>query len=126
MTKAAIALLGIDLGKNSCSAAGLDAGGTIVFRCLARAHTPPAFNRRQDEASWDRQTRQRLPTNAAHPWCPRGDSPLRKQDSPTAAWLRQLLSRAHPDVAVVALAAKLARIAWATLRSGQAYRPLPG
>ncbi len=49
-----------------------------------------------------------------------------KQDSPTGAWLRQLLSRAHPNVAVVALAAKLARIAWATLRSGQAYRPLPG
>jgi transposase len=49
-----------------------------------------------------------------------------KQDTPTGAWLRQLLSRAHPNVAVVALAAKLARIAWATLRSGQAYRPLPG
>jgi transposase len=49
-----------------------------------------------------------------------------KQDSPTGAWLRQLLSRAHPNVAVVALAAKFARIAWATLRSGQAYRPQPG
>jgi transposase len=49
-----------------------------------------------------------------------------KQDSPTGAWLRQLLSRPHPNVAVVALAAKLARIAWATLRSGQAYRPQPG
>jgi transposase len=49
-----------------------------------------------------------------------------KQDPPTGAWLRQLLSRAHPNVAVVALAAKLARIAWATLRSGRAYRPLPG
>ena len=49
-----------------------------------------------------------------------------KQDSPTGVWLRQLLSRAHPNVAVVALAAKLARIAWATLRSGRAYRPLPG
>jgi transposase len=37
---------------------------------------------------------------------------------PTAlgAWLRGLLERAHPNVAIVALAAKLARIAWAILR----------
>lgn len=31
-------------------------------------------------------------------------------------WLRQLLSRSHPNVVVVALAAKLARIVWAVLR----------
>jgi transposase len=33
------------------------------------------------------------------------------------AWLRGLLERAHPNVVVVALAAKLARIAWALLRN---------
>ena len=37
------------------------------------------------------------------------------------AWVRQLLTRAHPNVVVVALAAKLARIAWAVLRHGRNY-----
>jgi len=32
-----------------------------------------------------------------------------------------LMARAHVNVAVVALAAKLARIAWAVLRSGADY-----
>jgi len=32
MTKTPIAVLGIDLGKNSCSLAGLDATGAIVTR----------------------------------------------------------------------------------------------
>ena len=32
------------------------------------------------------------------------------------AWLQNMLARAHPNVVVVALAAKLARIAWAVLR----------
>lgn len=31
-------------------------------------------------------------------------------------WLQKLLARSHPNVVVVALAAKLARIAWAVLR----------
>ena len=37
------------------------------------------------------------------------------------AWIRQLLTRAHPNVVVVALAAKLARIVWAVLRHGRAF-----
>jgi transposase len=48
-----------------------------------------------------------------------------KQASPTGFWIRQLLARSHPNVAVVALAAKLARIAWATLRHGTVYQPQP-
>ena len=32
MTKTSIAVLGIDLGKNSCSLAALDAGGAVVWR----------------------------------------------------------------------------------------------
>ena len=32
MTKTPIAVLGIDLGKNSCSLAGLDASGAVVLR----------------------------------------------------------------------------------------------
>jgi transposase len=32
MTKTPIAVLGIDLGKNSCSLAGLDATGAVIMR----------------------------------------------------------------------------------------------
>jgi transposase len=44
-----------------------------------------------------------------------------KQATPIGTWVRQLLTWAHPNVAVVALAAKLARIAWAVLRHGSSY-----
>lgn len=46
---------------------------------------------------------------------------LSKADTPLGQWLRGLLARAHYNVAVVALAAKLARIAWATLRRGTTF-----
>ena len=36
-------------------------------------------------------------------------------------WLRALLARTHKNTAVVALANKLARIAWAVLHSGRNY-----
>jgi transposase len=38
-------------------------------------------------------------------------------------WLRRLLVRAHRNVVIVALANKLARIAWAVLSGTQPYRP---
>ena len=41
--------------------------------------------------------------------------------TPLGAWLRGLLARAHKNTVVVALAAKLARIAWAVLRSGRGF-----
>jgi transposase len=53
---------------------------------------------------------------AALPW-------LAKAQTPLGAWLRDLLARAHRNVAVVALANKLARIAWATLRHGSPFEP---
>ncbi len=46
---------------------------------------------------------------------------LSRSETPLGAWLRALDERAHPNVVVVALAAKLARIAWAVLRSGDDY-----
>ncbi len=46
---------------------------------------------------------------------------LSRSVTPLGAWLRGLLARAHVNVAVVALANKLARIAWAVLRSGQKF-----
>jgi len=47
---------------------------------------------------------------------------LSKSATPLGAWLRNLLQRAHPNAAVVALANKLARIAWAVLSRGEVYR----
>lgn len=46
---------------------------------------------------------------------------LAKRDTPIGAWLRGLLARGHRNVAVVALANKLARIAWAVLRGDQPF-----
>jgi transposase len=45
-----------------------------------------------------------------------------KQSPGLKAWLAQLTSRTHHNVAVVALANKLARMAWAVLATGEAYR----
>jgi len=39
-------------------------------------------------------------------------------------WLRDLLTRAHKNTVIVALAAKLARIAWAVLAHGGQYEPM--
>ena len=49
-----------------------------------------------------------------------------KQTPGLKAWLEQLTARTHHNVAGVALANKLARMAWAVLATGEAYRaPLP-
>lgn len=45
---------------------------------------------------------------------------LAERDTPLGRWVKGLLGRAHKNV-VVALANKLARIAWAVLASGRAY-----
>ena len=47
-----------------------------------------------------------------------------KQTSGLSTWLAQLTSRTHRNVAAVALANKLARIAWAVLAKNESYRPL--
>jgi hypothetical protein len=44
-----------------------------------------------------------------------------KTSTRIGAWISQLINRAHPNVVVVALAAKLARIAWAVLRYVRAF-----
>ena len=45
-----------------------------------------------------------------------------KQSSGLSAWLIQLTARSHPNIVAVALANKLARMAWAVLARGEAYR----
>lgn len=49
---------------------------------------------------------------------------LLSQDTALGRWLRALSERAHKNVVVVALGAKLARIAWAVLRRGRAFDAL--
>ena len=44
-----------------------------------------------------------------------------ERNTPLGRWAKALLSRVHPNVAVVALANKLARIAWAVLRRGETF-----
>ena len=44
-----------------------------------------------------------------------------ERDTPLGRWAKSLLSRAHPNVVVVAFANKLARIAWAVLRRGERF-----
>lgn len=46
---------------------------------------------------------------------------LAKSASPLGGWLRGLLARGHRNIAVVALANKLARIAWAILRGDEGF-----
>ena len=44
-----------------------------------------------------------------------------KRDTALGRWAKGLLSRVHPNVAAVAFANKLARIAWAVLRRGETF-----
>ena len=46
-----------------------------------------------------------------------------KQSSGLRNWLAELSSRSHYNVVSVALANKLARMAWAVLARGEVYRP---
>jgi hypothetical protein len=46
-----------------------------------------------------------------------------KQSSGLTAWLVQLTARTHHNIAIVALANKLARMAWAVLARNEVYRP---
>ena len=48
---------------------------------------------------------------------------IEREGLPIGAWLDRLDARAHKNVVVVAMANKLARIAWAVLSSGNEYKP---
>ena len=46
-----------------------------------------------------------------------------KQSSGLSTWLASLIARKRKQVATVALANKMARMVWAVLFKGEAYRP---
>ncbi len=50
---------------------------------------------------------------------------LNRADHSIGHWIDQLEARTHRNVAVVALANKLARIAWAVLTGGNSYKAMP-
>jgi transposase len=93
-----IVVLGIDLGKNSCSLAGLDASGQVILRRRMRRSSVESFVEGLGRCI------------VAMEACCRASSGA-----------RGLLARAHKNVVVGALANKLARIAWAVLARGRTY-----
>ncbi|WP_047170938.1 IS110 family transposase [Methylobacterium sp. GXF4] len=193
-------MLGIDLGKNSCSLVGFDVAGGVVLRRRARRETvvgltakPPAcivameaccgahhlgrlleaqghtvrlisipgigtmtatalraavddgstFARVRDLPAWlglvprqhttggkpkllgiskrDNAYLRGLFIHGARAALPS----MAKAEDATGRWLRGLLARAHYNAVVVALAAKLARVAWATLWKGVSFERQP-
>ena len=48
---------------------------------------------------------------------------IKRDRVPIGAWMDALEARAHRNVLIVAMANKLARIAWAVLSRGEEYRP---
>lgn len=106
---------------------------------LAAVGDASAFARGRDLASWLGLTPRQHSTGGKTKMLgisKRGNRYLRKQlihgaraamphlaAKPTrmGAWLREMLARSHPNVVVVALAAKLARIVWAVLRHERSF-----
>ncbi|WP_376100538.1 IS110 family transposase [Roseomonas sp. CCTCC AB2023176] len=99
----------------------------------------PAFARARDVPAWLGLVPRQATTGGKPKLLgisKRGNGYLRKQlihgarsalpkvaatETPLGAWLRGLLGRTHKNKAVVALAAKLARIVWAVLQGGRDY-----
>ncbi len=90
-------------------------------RRVARLGSPSVHHRRQAEAAWHQQTRQQLPSPTADPRCTRRAAYVAERDTPLGRWAKGLSGRAHRNVAIVAFANKLARIAWAALRRGERF-----
>lgn len=51
---------------------------------------------------------------------------VERKDDATSRWARDLKQRRHPNVAIVAMANKLARIAWAVMTTGKTFDPARG
>ena len=83
---------------------------------MAWAEPTPAFHGWKNQDTRDQQTRnQYLRKQLIHG--ARAAMPhMAAKQTTIGVWLQQMLSRSHPNVVVVALAAKLARIVWAVLR----------
>ena len=114
-------------------------GPTIASALVAAAGRAESFDRGRDLAAWLGLVPQQFTTGGKPKLLgisKRGNKYLRKllvhgaraalphvaeRDTPLGRWAKGLLGRAHHNVAVVALANKLARIAWAVLRRGETF-----
>ena len=90
-------------------------------RRLAGSGSAPVRHRRKTEASRDHQTRQQISAQVADPRRTSRAAPCRRARHSARQMGQGLLGRAHPNVAVVALANKMARIAWAMLRHREKF-----
>jgi transposase len=114
-------------------------GPTIASALVAAVGQAASFDRGRDLAAWLGLVPRQFTTGGKPKLLgisKRGDKYLRKllvhgaraalphvaeRDTPLGRWAKRLLGRAHRNVAVVAFANKLARIAWAVLRRGEAF-----
>jgi transposase len=114
-------------------------GATISSALIAAIGKGETFERGRDLAAWLGLVPRQFTTGGKTKLLgisKRGNKYLRKllihgaraalpyvaeRDTPLGRWAKSLLSRAHPNVVVVAFANKLARIAWAVLRRGEPF-----
>ena len=114
-------------------------GAIVASALVAAVGRAESFDRGRDLAAWLGLVPRQFTTGGKAKLLgisKRGNKYLRRQlihgaraalpyvaerDTPLGRWAKGLMSRAHRNVAVVALANKLARIAWAVLRRGQRF-----
>jgi transposase len=114
-------------------------GVTIASALIAAVGKAETFGRGRDLAAWLGLVPRQWTTGGKPKLMgisKRGNKYLRKQlihgaraalphlaerDTALGRWAKDLIARVHPNVAVVALANKLARIAWAVLRRGERF-----
>jgi hypothetical protein len=114
-------------------------GAIVASALVAAVGQAESFERGRDLAAWLGLVPQQFTTGGKPKLLgitKRGNKYLRRQwihgaraalpyvaerDTPLGRWAKGLMSRAHRNVAVVAFANKLARIAWAVLRRGERF-----
>jgi hypothetical protein len=80
------------------------------------------FNRRSNEAARNHKTWERASAQAVHPRRPLGMSARQSGKALLGSWITELKNRKPSNIATIALANKLARIAWSVLNRNEVYR----
>ena len=114
-------------------------GAIVASALVAAVGRAESFERGRDLAAWLGLVPRQFTTGGKPKLLgisKRGNKHLRRQlihgaraalpyvaerDTPLGRWAKGLMSRAHRNVAVVAFANKLARIAWTVLRRGERF-----
>ena len=118
-------------------------GAIVASALVAAVGRAESFNQGRDLAAWLGLVPRQFTTGGKPKLLgisKRGNKNLRKQlihgaraalphiaerDTPLGRWAKELMSRTHRNVAVVALANKLARIAWAVLQRRKSFDAKP-